>query len=184
MKMTGYLHSPATAPQVPISGRLSGSQSRPWWFRRTQKHSSCRDTNTGQTVWSAASRYTDCATCTKLNYTYPLFYAPLTFNPFLCINAPFKYTWFLNLRPFIFGLTPFGCLRYFTLIPASSTITYRNIIFVFILCVCLNWEGRGVYREIKGKRQLGRSRLRWEDNIKADLQEVGCGGRTGLSSLR
>jgi len=26
------------------------------------------------------------------------------------------------------------------------------------------------------KRPLGRSRPRWEDNIKMDLQEVGCGG--------
>ena len=25
-------------------------------------------------------------------------------------------------------------------------------------------------------RQLGRPRLRWEDNIKLDRQEVGCGG--------
>jgi hypothetical protein len=29
---------------------------------------------------------------------------------------------------------------------------------------------------LKGKRPLGRLRRRWEDNIKADLQEVGCGG--------
>ena len=28
----------------------------------------------------------------------------------------------------------------------------------------------------EGKRQLGRSCLRWEDNIKMDLLEVGCGG--------
>jgi hypothetical protein len=28
----------------------------------------------------------------------------------------------------------------------------------------------------EGKRPLGRSRHRWEDNIKTDLQEVGCGG--------
>jgi len=27
----------------------------------------------------------------------------------------------------------------------------------------------------EGKRPLGRSRHRWEDNIKMDLQEVGCG---------
>jgi len=27
----------------------------------------------------------------------------------------------------------------------------------------------------KGKRPLGRPRCRWEDNIKLDLQEVGCG---------
>jgi hypothetical protein len=41
-------------------------------------------------------------------------------------------------------------------------------------------EGRGVYRVLvvkpEGKRPLGRPRRRWEDNIKADLQEVGCGG--------
>ena len=28
----------------------------------------------------------------------------------------------------------------------------------------------------EGKRPLGRPRLRWEDNIKTDLQEVGFGG--------
>jgi len=27
----------------------------------------------------------------------------------------------------------------------------------------------------EGKRSLGRNRRRWEDNIKMDLQEVGCG---------
>jgi hypothetical protein len=28
----------------------------------------------------------------------------------------------------------------------------------------------------EGKRPLVRPRLRWEDNIKMDLQESGCGG--------
>jgi len=40
-------------------------------------------------------------------------------------------------------------------------------------------EWRGVYRVLvwkpEGKRPLGRPRHRWEDNIKMDLQEVGCG---------
>ena len=40
-------------------------------------------------------------------------------------------------------------------------------------------ERRGVYRVLvgkpEGKRPLGRSRRRWEDNIKINLQEVGCG---------
>jgi hypothetical protein len=40
-------------------------------------------------------------------------------------------------------------------------------------------EGKGVYRVLvrkpEGKRPLGRPRRRWEGNIKADLQEVGCG---------
>jgi len=39
-------------------------------------------------------------------------------------------------------------------------------------------ERRGVYRVLvgkpEGKRPLGRPRRRWEDNIKMDLQEVGC----------
>jgi len=35
-----------------------------------------------------------------------------------------------------------------------------------------------------GKRQLGRHRRRWKDNIKMDLQEVGCGAWTGLIWLR
>ena len=30
--------------------------------------------------------------------------------------------------------------------------------------------------EPERKRPLGRPRRRWEDNIKMDLQEVGCGG--------
>jgi len=41
-------------------------------------------------------------------------------------------------------------------------------------------EGRGVYSVLVGKaggkRPLGRPRRRWEDNIKMDLEEVGCGG--------
>jgi len=36
----------------------------------------------------------------------------------------------------------------------------------------------------EGKRPLGKRRLRWEDNIKMDLQEVGCGAWTGLIWLR
>ena len=37
----------------------------------------------------------------------------------------------------------------------------------------------------EGKRPLGRSRHRWEDNIKMDFQEVGCEGIwTGSSWLR
>ena len=39
--------------------------------------------------------------------------------------------------------------------------------------------GEGVYRVLVGKpagrRPLGRPRRRWVDNIRMDLQEVGCG---------
>jgi hypothetical protein len=40
-------------------------------------------------------------------------------------------------------------------------------------------EGRGVYRVLvgkpEGKRPLGRPKRRWEDNVRMDLREVGCG---------
>jgi len=54
---------------------------------------------------------------------------------------------------------------------------------------CSAYEGgRGVHRglmgKIEGRRPLGRPRHRWEDNIKMDLQEVGCGAWTGLIWLR
>jgi len=41
------------------------------------------------------------------------------------------------------------------------------------------WERRGVYRVLvvkpEEKRPLEKPRRRWEDNIKINLQEVGCG---------
>jgi len=46
--------------------------------------------------------------------------------------------------------------------------------------VALMGERRVVYRVLvgkpKGKKPPGRPGLRWQDNIKMDLQEVGCGG--------
>ena len=42
------------------------------------------------------------------------------------------------------------------------------------------WVRRSIYKVVVGKpegqRPLGRHGHRWEDNIKMDLQEVGCGG--------
>ena len=47
-------------------------------------------------------------------------------------------------------------------------------------------DDRGVHRVLvrksEGKRPLGRSRRRWEDNIKMDVQEVG-GGREDCMEL-
>jgi len=41
-------------------------------------------------------------------------------------------------------------------------------------------ERRGVYRVLvgkpEGKTSLGRPRRKWENNIKMNLQEIGCGG--------
>jgi hypothetical protein len=62
-----------------------------------------------------------------------------------------------------------------------------NIVWVIKLRR-MRWEGhvaqmgeeRGVYRVLvwkpEEKRPLGRPRHRWEDNIRMDLQKVGCGG--------
>jgi hypothetical protein len=51
-------------------------------------------------------------------------------------------------------------------------------------------EEREVYRVLvwkpEGKRPLGRPRRRWVDNIRTDLQEVGCGNMDwiGLAQYR
>jgi hypothetical protein len=49
-------------------------------------------------------------------------------------------------------------------------------------------DSRGLYRVLvgktEGKRPLGRSRLRWEENIKMYFQELGCGAWTGLICFR
>jgi hypothetical protein len=43
---------------------------------------------------------------------------------------------------------------------------------------CTNWNNRNAYRLLvgtaEGKWPLGRPKLRWVDNIRMDLGEVGC----------
>jgi hypothetical protein len=55
----------------------------------------------------------------------------------------------------------------------------RNTRSGMIILKCI-LKKRGVYRVLvgkpEGKSPVGRPRRRWEDNIRADLQEVGCGG--------
>jgi hypothetical protein len=59
-------------------------------------------------------------------------------------------------------------------------MTLKWNLIKFPVAVYFMGEGRGVYRVLvgkpEGKRPLGRPRHRWEDNMKMDLQEVGCGG--------
>jgi hypothetical protein len=50
--------------------------------------------------------------------------------------------------------------------------------------VALMGERRGFWWGNEGKRPLGSSRHRWEDNIKVDLQEVGRRASTGSIWLR
>jgi hypothetical protein len=49
-------------------------------------------------------------------------------------------------------------------------------------------ERRGVHRVLvgkpEGKRSLGRPRVKWEDNIKMDLQEMGCRGMEWIDLVR
>jgi hypothetical protein len=49
------------------------------------------------------------------------------------------------------------------------------LLFSRLLCGTYGGEERCI-QVFSGKRPLGRPRRRWEDNIKMDLREVGCGG--------
>jgi len=66
----------------------------------------------------------------------------------------------------------------FKLIYGPIFYSYTAEFFVLLMYghVARMGERRGVYRVLvkkpEGKRQLGRPMLRWEDNIKIDLQEV------------
>jgi hypothetical protein len=87
-----------------------------------------------------------------------------------------KHTWqiFLCLLP-----TAYERLEYLM-------ITHHPIIFRVIKSRRISWarhvtrlgERRGVKRvflwKSEGKRPFGRTRRKWDDNIKIDLQEVGC----------
>jgi hypothetical protein len=59
-------------------------------------------------------------------------------------------------------------------VQACNTFTFNFI----LISMCMA-ERRGVYEVLKGKpegkRLLGSPRRRWEDSIKMDLQELGCG---------
>ena len=71
----------------------------------------------------------------------------------------------------------------------KKRITQILIVVVWNMEIIFSWkwaghvarmgEERGVYRVLLGKperrRPLGRLRRRWVDNIRMDLQEVGCG---------
>jgi len=59
------------------------------------------------------------------------------------------------------------------------------LLLVVVVVVEMGWacgayrRGEGVCRVLvgkpEGKRPLGRPRRRWADNVRTDLQEVGCG---------
>jgi len=64
----------------------------------------------------------------------------------------------------------------------------KGLFFIWVNKLKIRWAGqvacmgerRGVYRILlgkpEGKRPPRRPRHKWEDNIKMDLREVGCGG--------
>ena len=60
-----------------------------------------------------------------------------------------------------------------------TTVIYNQIIGTITPLLVRTWERRGAYRVLlgksEGKRPFGRTRHRWEDNIRMHLQEVGLG---------
>jgi hypothetical protein len=74
---------------------------------------------------------------------------------------------------------------------SSKSVTYLTVIILYSF---IQYDGNDVFGNrffpviillrmkififgsVAGEFPLGRPRRRWEDNIKADLQEVGCGG--------
>jgi hypothetical protein len=73
----------------------------------------------------------------------------------------------------------------------TCSVKYHcNVIFLFNICLLLqllicglafivaytNFGLQSLVRKPEGKKPFGRSRHRWKDKIKMDLQDVGCEG--------
>jgi hypothetical protein len=56
-----------------------------------------------------------------------------------------------------------------------TRISPDNVQYIWPKHVADN-KDEGIEFMPEGKKPIGRPRMRWEDNIKMDLQEVGCGG--------
>ena len=75
--------------------------------------------------------------------------------------------------------SPITCLRVFIFEVLNDQTNKIHCVWELVGHVARMGEERGVYRfwvgKPEGKRPLGKPRRRWVDNIKMDLQEVGCG---------
>ena len=64
-------------------------------------------------------------------------------------------------------------------IVSFSRVPSPKSLYELPLCHKIKFVKAGVYRVLMGKPEgrgpLGRPRCRWVDNIRTDLQEVGCG---------
>jgi hypothetical protein len=81
----------------------------------------------------------------------------------------------------------------FMVVRYVNSITCNRMVPIFVISIPYTIFCSYCYTLLKpvvlvgmpeGKRQLGRPRRRWEDNIKMDLQEVGGVVGTGWSWLR
>jgi len=82
------------------------------------------------------------------------------------------------LKEFFINITTYDSKNYYSPY-ILSFITYNFNLMRWAGHVARMGEETGVYRFLVGKpvgkRLLGRPRRRWVDNIRMDLQEVGCG---------
>jgi hypothetical protein len=103
----------------------------------------------------------------------------------LSANAVLFFTWRpTRLQSAALTTYPVGscraCVTWWT--ARSTSMTYGRVSSVRVLSVlpCAGtppeWHSWFVIAVVVWMRPLGRPRHRWEDNIKIDLQEVGCGG--------
>ena len=63
-------------------------------------------------------------------------------------------------------------------IECAMTVATFSSVFVFLFV-----QLPGVEKP-EGKRPLGKLRRRWQDNIKTDIQELGCGGMDWIDLTR
>jgi hypothetical protein len=78
-------------------------------------------------TYGGEERRTQCFVFIITSHSHTRFTRSPCFRLFFCLTPSCQYTAVLNLRPIIFGLTPFGWVRSITLNPTYSIISYGNI---------------------------------------------------------
>jgi len=99
----------------------------------------------------------------------------MTFRAPLCIYTTLKFLALLG-APYIYDISRLRVNDLYSSPNIVRVIKSRRMRWVgHVACM---GERRDIYRVFagrpEGKRPFGRPRHRWEDNIKMDLQEVGC----------
>jgi hypothetical protein len=121
-------------------------------------------------------------------------------------ESGYSYSYAFSIASFYYTISPLQCNKCnlcsltWTPTPVSTCLAqqYPNeyspitcshfceMIFTklwLLICWFVSFQSSRFFSSSEGKRSVGKPRRRWEDNIRMDLQEVGCGGMNWIGHV-